>query len=281
MVPIIPGGPVWPELGSYSGNCYAAGCGYTGWVQANYVIPTAGSYYLKVGVVNWADQAFDSGLAVDGVTVGGVPVTASLPCTPVQSDSGLVCPDTSRTPPADIDPKQEGGQLGTTCNNGPTKGTIRGNVTVSAGQNCSYKNCEIMGSLTVNGGTASLDTCQVDDGITVIAGTLSFVNSSAESNVGISQASFFNVGPDAQIQGNLTIQKLGPNNSGTVCDTQVQGNVSVNNNMSTMPIQIGETTQTNCAGNVIQGNLSCAGNTKTPISGSNKVQGSVQGQCHG
>ncbi len=76
-VPIIGGAPVWAPLGSSSGSCYAAGCGYTGWVNSNYVITTAGSYYLKVGVVNWSDDQFDSGLALDGVTVGGVPINPS------------------------------------------------------------------------------------------------------------------------------------------------------------------------------------------------------------
>ena len=73
-VPIIPGGPAWSPLGGSSGACYAAGCGYTGWVNSNYVIPTAGNYYLEVGVTNWSDTAFDSGLAMDGVTVGGNPL---------------------------------------------------------------------------------------------------------------------------------------------------------------------------------------------------------------
>jgi hypothetical protein len=74
-VPIIGGAPTWGPLGGYSGTCFASGCGYTGWVNSNYIISTAGNYYLKVGVVNWSDPYYDSGLAVDGVTVGGVPIT--------------------------------------------------------------------------------------------------------------------------------------------------------------------------------------------------------------
>jgi hypothetical protein len=74
-VPIIGGGPTWSPLGGSSGACYDAGCGYTGWVKAEYVIPTTGNYYLKLGVVNWIDQLYDSGLAVDGVTIGGTPIT--------------------------------------------------------------------------------------------------------------------------------------------------------------------------------------------------------------
>jgi hypothetical protein len=78
-VPIIPGGPVWSPLGASSGQCFDVGCGYTGWVNSNYTIATAGDYYLKVGVTNWIDEAFDSGLAMDGVTVGGVPIVPPGP----------------------------------------------------------------------------------------------------------------------------------------------------------------------------------------------------------
>jgi FAD/FMN-containing dehydrogenase len=73
----------------------AGGCGYTDLVGSSYIIPTAGDYYLKIGVVNWADQAYDSGLAMDGVTVGGEPITPSTPAVPEPSTllllgSGLV-----------------------------------------------------------------------------------------------------------------------------------------------------------------------------------------------
>ena len=74
-VPIIGGGPTWSPLGSYSGMCFAASCGYTGWVNSSYTIATAGSYYLEIGVTNWVDKLYDSGLALDGVSVGGVPIT--------------------------------------------------------------------------------------------------------------------------------------------------------------------------------------------------------------
>lgn len=74
-VPIIPGGPSWSPLGTWSGQCFAAGCGYTGWVLSTFNIPTTGNYFLEVGVTNWSDTLYDSGLALDGVTVGGVPIT--------------------------------------------------------------------------------------------------------------------------------------------------------------------------------------------------------------
>jgi hypothetical protein len=72
--PIIPGGPVWGPLGGDSGGCFDVGCGYTGWVQANYTIAASGNYRLEFGVVNWNDSDFNSGLAFDGATIGGAPI---------------------------------------------------------------------------------------------------------------------------------------------------------------------------------------------------------------
>lgn len=71
-VTIVPGGPDWSPLGESSGTCYNTGCGYTGWVQSIYSILAGGTYYLEFGVVNWSDSAYQSGLAFDGITVGGV-----------------------------------------------------------------------------------------------------------------------------------------------------------------------------------------------------------------
>lgn len=81
-VPIIGGAPTWSPLGSGpdgSGTCYNAGCGYTGWVNANYTIATAGDYYLEIGVVNWSDTSYQTGLAMSGVTVGGKPIGVPEP----------------------------------------------------------------------------------------------------------------------------------------------------------------------------------------------------------
>jgi len=72
--PIIGGGPVWSPLTGSSGACYSAGCGYTGWIQSDFTILGAGDYVLEFGVVNWADQIYDSGMAFDGITVGGKPI---------------------------------------------------------------------------------------------------------------------------------------------------------------------------------------------------------------
>jgi hypothetical protein len=83
-VPIQDGLTTWSPLGASSGDCFLGvgqGCGSTGWILSSYTISATGSYYLKVGVVNWIDTEFDSGLALDGVTVAGEPVTPTPPTT--------------------------------------------------------------------------------------------------------------------------------------------------------------------------------------------------------
>jgi len=82
-----PGASVVSWLGNSSGLCYYNGCGNTGWQNANFLIANDGSYYLAFGVANAVDTTFDTGMAIDGVSVGGqqlngdgaVPEPASLP----------------------------------------------------------------------------------------------------------------------------------------------------------------------------------------------------------
>ena len=78
-VPINANATTWSPLGSWTGDCFDVGCGDTGWVNASYTIATGGSYYLEVGVVNWIDTEYDSGLALDGVSVGGVSINSTTP----------------------------------------------------------------------------------------------------------------------------------------------------------------------------------------------------------
>jgi PEP-CTERM motif len=76
---INPGGPVWSPLGGSSGKCFSTGCGYSGWVASDYTIANAGSYILEFGTANWGDTAWQTGLAFDGILVGGQPITPGVP----------------------------------------------------------------------------------------------------------------------------------------------------------------------------------------------------------
>jgi hypothetical protein len=67
--PIIGGGPAWSPLGGDSGACFAAGCGYTGWIESTYNILVADTYTLNFGVTNWNDNSFHSGLAFAGARI--------------------------------------------------------------------------------------------------------------------------------------------------------------------------------------------------------------------
>lgn len=69
--PIIGGGPAWSPLGGSSGGCWSGGCGYTGWIQSDYTVASAGTYALRFGVTNWGDSAYDTGLAYAGANIGG------------------------------------------------------------------------------------------------------------------------------------------------------------------------------------------------------------------
>jgi PEP-CTERM motif len=73
------GGPVWNELGGYSGDCYSAGCGLTGWIGSNFTGEAADNYVIEFGVSNATDTLYDSGLAFAGVEVGGAPITGAVP----------------------------------------------------------------------------------------------------------------------------------------------------------------------------------------------------------
>jgi hypothetical protein len=73
------GGPVWNELGTSSGTCFAAGCGLTTWIESMFNGEAAGNYMLEFGASNANDTLFDTGLAFAGVEVGGVPIGAPEP----------------------------------------------------------------------------------------------------------------------------------------------------------------------------------------------------------
>ncbi len=71
---IIAGGPAFSPLGGYSGACYSTGCGYTGWIQMQYIFDTAGTYSLGFGVTNALDAIYDTAFAIAGVAINDVPI---------------------------------------------------------------------------------------------------------------------------------------------------------------------------------------------------------------
>ncbi|CAD5371365.1 putative PEP-CTERM exosortase interaction domain-containing protein [Rubrivivax sp. A210] len=73
--------PLWSQLGSFDTSfCYeGANCGQTGWLNSHLVLG-AGTYKLEVGVTNFGDEAYNSGLAFDyaGVVTTTVPEPSAL-----------------------------------------------------------------------------------------------------------------------------------------------------------------------------------------------------------
>jgi hypothetical protein len=209
-----------------------------------------------------------------------LPLESPMACTPDPNNPGKCFYDPVETGLSDGNPKEEADQPGQSCNNGTANtGIINGNVTVSAGQQCTYTApCEIKGNLTINGGGVWLN-CAVDGNLTDNAGMLVLASSAhVFGNVQISQASTFTLGPGALIDGNLQIQNVPGTQLGVVCGSQIKGNLVAQNNRS--PIQIGEPPMLqNCPGNTVGGNLQCTGNSPVPTSGSNKVSG--QNNCSG
>ncbi len=69
----------WSPLGLSNGSCWkdnAEGCGHTGWLEARHTLAAGGRLRLEIGVVNWGDEAYYSGLAFD---VQGLQAAAPVP----------------------------------------------------------------------------------------------------------------------------------------------------------------------------------------------------------
>jgi hypothetical protein len=87
--PIIPGAPTFAPGGV--AGCFNTGCGFTGWIIANYVVPTADTYRIEFNVFNFTDQIFESALAFDFSTgTGGTPEVPGGNVVPEPSTYALV-----------------------------------------------------------------------------------------------------------------------------------------------------------------------------------------------
>jgi hypothetical protein len=79
-VTITPNATTWTPLGpdsDGSGSCFDVGCGSTNWLTSDYTLTSNDTYYLQFGVANWGDQAYQTGMAFDGITVGGTPIQST------------------------------------------------------------------------------------------------------------------------------------------------------------------------------------------------------------
>lgn len=82
-------GPTWSPLNEAAGRCFDVGCGLTGWIQSDFTIAVAGNYRLQFGVTNWNDDQYQTGLAFDGITVGGTPIN-EIPTTVIPVPASFV-----------------------------------------------------------------------------------------------------------------------------------------------------------------------------------------------
>jgi len=72
----------WSALKGSSGICWkdnAEGCGFTGWLNSSITLANSGSYRVEIGVVNWGDGLYDSGLAFDFMGLTNSQVVTSVP----------------------------------------------------------------------------------------------------------------------------------------------------------------------------------------------------------
>jgi hypothetical protein len=226
------------------------------------------------------------------------PVSTTMGCTPDPQHPNQCQFTPLETGCSDCNSLEEADQPGNMCSSGSLTGTINGNLTVSAPQNCVFQNpCEIKGNLTIKGGMVYL-ACEVDGNVTQTGGLLRLdTSASVGGNVQISGASAFTIGasgpfPAVTINGNLQIQNVPGTQQGTVCDAKVKGNLQVQSNSS--PIEIGgslncgdtvsgnlqvtnNTAATDVSFATVGGNLQCQSNTPTTTSSSNTVKGNKQG----
>lgn len=87
--PIIPGAPVFSPANV--AGCFNTGCGFTGWINASFMVTTADTYRLEFNVFNFNDTLFQSALAFDFSSgAGGTPVTPTPGVVPEPSTYAML-----------------------------------------------------------------------------------------------------------------------------------------------------------------------------------------------
>lgn len=158
---------------------------------------------------------------------------------------------------------------GAACD-GVYNGTFRGNIDLSAGQQCVFLNGAVTGNMQQNGGNLVLLESQVG------------------GNVQVNASGTFTIRAGSTISGNLQIQNL-PTGSGQnqLCGSTVKGNLQFQNNGTavlfgaapptatfTYPIEVGPI----CLGNIIGGNLEVQNNPASATIVDNTVGGNLTDQ---
>jgi YVTN family beta-propeller protein len=144
---------------------------------------------------------------------------------------------------------------GTTCN-GTYNGTFKGNIIVSAGQNCRFVAGDITGNVLVTGGN------------------FAFANGLIGGNVAIGGASTFSLGPGATINGSVAIGLVAPGTTtNQICGSKVLHDVAVAGNAS--PFQLGAASSTACAGNSIGGSATVDFSTAPAAVYNNSIGGTL------
>jgi len=105
-----------------------------------------------------------------------------------------------------------------TCN-GNYNGTFKGNLVVSAGQNCSFYSGGITGNVTLNGENLALNKATVT------------------GNMTIQGSSTFSIGQGTSINGNLTISNVAGTLTSDICGAKIGGNLVLDSNA--VPIMVG------------------------------------------
>jgi hypothetical protein len=174
----------------------------------------------------------------------------SLPVDPGSGTGGITITGENGVPVLPEPPSR------TACN-GIYSGTFKGNIRVSSGQTCTFVSGGITGDVQVTGGSLVLSNAFVD------------------GNVQVNDDGTFAIGPSAIIYGNLQIQNTQVGTAqNQVCGSTVKGNLEVQDNGTA--VEIGSTSLSSCAGNVIDGKLQVQFNIGATVIDGNTVGGNLQ-----
>jgi len=158
--------------------------------------------------------------------------------------------------------------------------SVGGNLTLASGQTATFTNGSATGNVTMNGGALSLTNSTAGKNLTVNDGTLTTSgNTSIQGNLQVSGGGSFAIGPGTVLGNNFQVQNLtAASGQNQICGASVSGNLLFQDNAAA--VEIGSTTPSLCAGNMIDGNLTVQSNTAPTIVSGNTVTGTLIDQSN-